>query len=334
MKTTTPRNVTAGQVCELHFNDLIVGLYRSYRYNGPGFGYRPFDIKKGDVVLWSHKTNAAPGQIADIVEYGEDDYVVYTADRNAVYTVIRLGGLAHATAAKMGDSIVIIGSSDSAEQQLDIKVAVATELGLDYWFDDEEGAIVNKRHQASIAARQAELALAEAGKEETRAKREAFRHEILSRKTVEAWGSDGKHFFGVPVNSDDEWKCLPDGKYCILMKEGQPVEAFIVMKTNSAVKKVRQTEVSGNQPKTTKADTMPEALFMKSITVREETRNVPCFSSRDDVKRLQSAGLNSGTWVGVASSDGSEITVYAVKKGNIDTVGVLRINKAQQPAAA
>ncbi len=331
MKTTTPHNVSAGQVCDFNFNDdVVVGLFRSHKYTGPvDQGFRPFEVKKNGMVVWSYKTAAGPGQIADIVKYGVDDYVIYTADRNAVYSTLRLGSLAHATSAKLGDGILLIGG-DTPEQVLDAKMAVATELGLDFWFSDEERVIVEKRRQAVSAERQAETTAKNAAKEEARRKREEFRQEVLARKNVEAWGADGKHFFGTPVSNDDEWKCLPDGRYCILLKDGQPSEAFIVSKANSAVKKVRPTEVSGDKPKTTKNEPVA-ALFVQTVMLKEQSRSVPFFSSLEDVKRLQAAGLNGGTWVGVASGDGSELTVYTVKAKDIETVGILK--KRQQPVA-
>ncbi len=335
---TAIRAVSAGQVCNLQFTDsIVVGLFRSNKYTGEGWGFRPFEVKKDGVAVWTYKANAETWQFAKLIEYGDDDYVVYTAGLNTVYSVLRLGSLVNASVAKFDGKALVIGG-DSFDMVFDIKVAVALEEGLECSLSAEEDKILAKRREEA-GKKHVSLLMEKSLKNEAAMRvREGFRSEILRRKTVEAWNADSKHFFGIPVTTDAEWMYLPDGKFCIMMENGRPSAAFIVMKKNSKVCKYRETPVSGEKPKPKIAGvTIPEALFVRLFTKKGETRSVPCFASLIDVKKLQVSGLNSGAWVGVATEgEGSAvITVYAVNRTSIETVGEFKKKHcSQEPVAS
>ena len=66
---------------------------------------------------------------------------------------------------------------------------------------------------------------------------------------------------------------------------------------------------------------VPDAAKMVTIKKGDISRQVPIFRSFEDVKILREQGLNSGTWVGVQPAEGQRLTVYAVHRDTIDTIG-------------
>lgn len=332
METTNHRSVPAGELCNVNVSEgIMVELFRSGKYTGNRegvTGFRPSKVLKGGAAVWEFQTSGANkelGQAAELYEFGEDgaeELLIAICDRTTIFSVIRVADFAHAVMAKLKGKAMMLGGS-SPERLLLLKIELARSLGMQYWFDADEGVILRKKTEEANRASAAAKAEEESRKAAARAEREAFAKGVLARRQVEAWDNSGKHFFGIPVESDAEWMCLPDDKYCIFMKDGQPVEAFRVDKKNSKVKKFRPTEVSGNRP-VMKSAGLPEALDQKTVTLKGETRSILVFSTMEEIKRLQNSGLNSGTWVGQMSPDGRELTVVSVKAKSLDTIGVLR----------
>lgn len=196
--------------------------------------------------------------------------------------------------------------------------------------------IINQRLQAKHLAKQAELEASVNSKGEAEVQKAAQVAAIMARKTMEGWSADGKHLFGTPITGD-EWMSLKDTARCILTVDGVPVEAFIVSKVGSTVKKVRVTPISATKP-TVKTEekaqnALPVVIGQVTGTIKGETREFFIFPTTADVKRLQANGLNSGTWVGVRPQDDADITVYSVTKEEYKPIGVLR-KKAKTAEAA
>ncbi len=337
METTNHRNVPAGEVCEVKAVDgIVIEMFRSGKYTGDRDGtngFRPAKVLKWGELAWSYQTaGTKPGQFADLIEFG-DEFVITIQNNDVVFTVLRVNDFAHSVTAKFAGKVITVGGS-SLEDLLDIKIAVAAGLALDYWYSPEEGEILRKRSQAAREAAKAKQSELENANDETRLRRAQFMEGVLARKTVEAWSEEGKHFFGIPVTTDAEWLCLPNGKYVIMTNaDGKPVEAFIVGKQNSKVKKVNATPVSESTPKQKESThDIPEALDQRNVTLRNETRQILVFEDTSAIKQLQTAGLNSGTWVGVLPKGSEILTVYAVTKGGYNTVGQLKKKSSSQQA--
>ena len=146
--------------------------------------------------------------------------------------------------------------------------------------------------------------------------------EISGRKQVSGFTMDGRQRYGIPVTRD-EWQCLPDGKSCITMKDGQAYEAFKVSRNGGS--HARQSErafiSSSVVTKGVSVGQTINAIGEKNLTIKGDTVSVLVFASMDDVKQLRAAGLNSGTLVAVSSDGGKFGEVYAVYKDNIKTIG-------------
>jgi hypothetical protein len=337
METTNIRNVPAGEICDIKTVDgLIIEMFRSGKYTGPRdglTGFRPAKIVKNDTTVWAFQTaGIEAGRFAELVEYGEDEHILTIQNSQTVFGIMRVRDFAHAVPARLAGKTVLVGGS-SVEELLDIKIAVSNALELEYWFSEDEAVILRKRTDAARAAAKAKSAEEDAANSAKRLERARFVESIASRKTVEAWSVEGKHYFGIPVTTPDEWMCLPHGKYIMMMENDVPVEAFIVDKKGSKIKKANPTAVSANKPKAkeTQAD-MPEASDQKAVTLRGETRTVLIFDDVSAVKKLQASGLNSGTWVGVRAKASDTLTVYAVTKNGYNAVGELKKKTAQAQA--
>ncbi len=337
METTNHRNVPAGEVCEVKAVDgIVIEMFRSGKYTGNRDGtngFRPAKVLKWGELAWSYQTaGTKPGQFADLIVF-DDEFVITIQDNDVVFSVMRVNDFAHSVTVKFAGKFITAGAS-SLEVLLDIKIAVAAGLELDYWYSPEEGEILRKRSQAAREAAMMQQTEIEKANDETRLRRTLFMESVLARKTVEAWSAEGKHFFGIPVTTEAEWLCLPHGKYVIMTNgEGQPIEAFIVGKKNSKVKKVNSTPVSASTPKQKESShDMPEALDQRNVTLRNETRQILVFEDTSAIKQLQTAGLNSGTWVGVLPKGSDVLTVYAVTKGGYNTVGQLKKKSSSQQA--
>ena len=327
MKTTAPIKTQAGEIAEFTpVHGLIVKLFRSNAYRGnreDGNGFRPTAIQKKGVVVWSFdELYHGTGKIAEFLLYGDDEYVIVVRDKFTVFEIVRITDYAHATCAKFGDKIVMVGGS-SKELLLDMKIQAAEALEMKYWYSPAEGQIINRRLQAEHELRQAAKA-EEAAEQQVK---EAACEAIMARKTVEAWTKDGSRRYGTPVTGD-EWKSLKDNTFCILMVDGQPSESFIVQKNGTQVKKIKISQVSATKPAPKKLDELPVAVDMMEGTVGGATKDFFVFASTEDVKRLHAGGLNSGTWVGVRKDAGADVTVYKVTKEGFNPIGVIKVNPA------
>lgn len=328
--TKNHRFVAAGEVCEIETNEkLVIELFRSNKFIGERDGlngFRPAKVWKNDAVVWDYKVcGAGPFEFGELLEYG-DEYIVAIRDKFSISSVVRIKDFTHSASAKLAGKIVALGGS-SLEELLDIKIAVANELLLDYSKSGEESAILEQRKEVAREASAKAAAMEASAKTEARAKREAIVASILSRNTVETWAKDGRKLYGIPVTTDDEWKSLPDGKYCIMMQEGKPIEAFIVEKKNSKVKKFRATEVSAEIPKQKVADLsseIPEALDQMTVKLHGETKSIFVFEDKAVLKIFQANGLNSSTWIGVLPKGSDFLDVYKFEGGSFKTVGQLK----------
>ena len=117
---------------------------------------------------------------------------------------------------------------------------------------------------------------------------------------------------------------LPNDTYCVFMKEGVPVEAFIVEKRNAKVRKKQPAEVTPTKKPVVTVDTsrdIPEAVDQVKVTIKGETKTILVFGTMQDLKKLQGTGLDSTTWIGIAPKEGNPMEVYAITKDGIKTVG-------------
>lgn len=328
MNTLNIRNVPAGEITEIKtLNGLTIEMFRSFKFSGDRDGlngFRPAKVFKEDgVVVWTFQNSGAKQfEFGELFELG-DDYVIALRDKFSISSVIRVRDLTSTVMVRVAGKTVTIGGS-SIEEILDFKIALANELGIDYWKTPEEEGILKKRAEIAREKAKTDREAQELSIKEARKNREAFRATILARKQVEAWSADGHHFYGIPVTGD-EWMSLPTQTYCITMQDDKPVEAFIVDQKGGTKKKLRPTAVSAEKPKQkekAQVETL-EADDQISVTIRGETRPILVFNSMSSLKTLQSTGLNSGTWVGVLPKGSNRLTVYGITKDDIRTIGQL-----------
>ena len=298
---------------------------------------RPCAIAKGDQRLWSFKKDAPAGTSAELILYGDDpgEHVIALTARKVVHHVVRVADFAHMATIRVGGMTMSLGGS-TIEEILDIKVAIADQLGMEYYFSREEGEILRERDERARAAhaeavakeRAAASAEDQARKEEEARKRHEAIQALLNRKTVEGWASDGRNLYGIPVE-DDEWKSLPNGRHCIQMENGQPTKAFIVVKKNGRVNQTPPIEIFPHPPTATGGvvHQAVEAEEMIRVTLCGETRAAPLLRGMEDAKALRRQGLNGGTWVVIPKKDGN-YQVLAIHQNGIDTVGEVRRKNA------
>ena len=332
-------SVSGGETTQVKSGDLVVQMFRSYKYTGPRDGlegFLPSEVLRGSQVVWSFKDHSklfdymAHGSIGELMNIGTDekpDYIIVIRGRESVSDIVVINDFTHGFIGMMsGKKTWIKGyGTTSSEQRLDIKLMVAEDIGLSPWFTPEENGIMNLRKQVANEARLKEQAEAKAAKEEERTALALARHakvqQILDRKKVEGYALDGKKLFGIPILDDEEWKSLKDNTYCIMMKNGSPEYAFIVSK-NGSVGKRNMTQVVAEKPQS-KSVGMPEVLEIKTVNIKGYPKEVIIFASLADVKAAQAAGLNSGTLAGHKKENG-ELEVVAISAANIKTVGIIR----------
>lgn len=336
----------AGEVCDVVLeNGLSIRMFRSHAYTGnrDGLtGFLPAAILRSDKEVWSYKNLGAPkGCLGELLEYGDEgnfEFIIAVRSRTALHSLYRVNDFVHGVMVKIGDKMTIVGGS-SAEELLPIKKESAKMLGVMFtpskeeWLIEmresearrkQEEAQAQARRQALDEERRAKAAADEEARQLARRKQAEKLAEICARAKVHAFTREGQHRIGIPVYNDEEWKCLPDGKECVLMNGNEPVEAFIVSKQYAKVKKTKQAFVTGKQPEPGKqaVKTGPQAVGKQTVTIRGESRQVLLFASMGDVRQLRDDGLNSGTWVGVKKEGATKIDVYAMNHGGIATVGV------------
>lgn len=322
------KNVPAGEITEIAttVSGLTIEMFRSNKWNGSREdldGFVPAKVlKNGDTVWKFEKSDTV--HFAELLEYGKE-YVIVMRNKFVLVDVIRVSDFAHGVMITMGGRKIMMGGA-STEELLDMKQAISMELNIDFQPTKEEIAILEARKAAQIKQLQESATAAAQAKEAARAERERFVASLLKRETVIAWSHKGQRYYGIPVYEDKEWQALPDGKYCILMKDDVPVEAFVVSKKNGTLKKDRLTVVQAEMPEkkvaTTGTVATPEALDQIKVTLKGETRNVFMFSDMEAIRTLQKGGLNSGTWVCTPKDVATgRITVYAVTSKSINPVG-------------
>lgn len=323
MQTKNFRMLPAGEICEVEVgDDVTIQLFRSAKYVGncEGLnGFRPAKVLKNSAEVWSFQKSSMPfGAFGELCEYGTR-HIIVLRDRHTLYEVVIPSDYEHMATMTVAGKLVTIGGT-APEELLDIKMSAANELGIEYRPSLDEAAIIEARRLEAREKRTTERTQVNEEAEDRRREREERVFAITSRKKVEAWSTEGKHYFGHPVEGD-EWMVLSDGAYCIAMEDGSPKLAFIVKKKGSKVSKVNETKVFASVPEK-KVDTkVPEAVKVATIKKGDVTWRVPIFRNFADVKTLREQGLNSGTWVGVQPAEGQRLTVYAVHRETIDTVG-------------
>jgi hypothetical protein len=349
MTTTTPAITAtgAGELCNIPVGDtVLIELFRSFKYFGPRdglTGFRPARILKNDQQVWGFKeANYPKGHYGDLLQLASGVYVIAICDRECVLNVIMVNDWANCAPLIVGDKTIMLGGS-SAETRLDAKIAAAELFDMDYITTAEEDKILDSRAAARRAANkdQSTTQVAAGNSSETklarRQARDAMIAEILARKKVEGYSENGKKLFGAPVTTDAEWQCLPDNTGVIFMKDGEPVEGFFVEKKHGGrVSKKNATPVTATKPEPKATASVANtaapvvAQELKEVTLKSETRLIPILADMAAVKQLQVAGLDGGQWVGVVSKDGNILSVYAVSRDQIATVGQL---KKKTPAA-
>jgi hypothetical protein len=315
------RYVSAGEICVITtIAGIVIEMFRSGKYIGPREnleGFRPAKVIKNGEMVWSFQTcGAISPQFGELIEY-ENEHVIVIRDKRSIASIVRVSDFAHSAAVMLKGKQVLIGGS-SVEALLDIKDTIAHELDLEYWKSPEESEILQKRVTAAREALRLLAATQQAEKEATQARREEARRLILSRNKVEAWSPLGKHFFGIPVMNDEEWKCLPRGTFCITMQNGTPTQAFIVAKEHSRVSKANQTEVSATKPaqkEVFQANSAPEMLDSINVAIRGKVETVLVFEERTVLDTFKKQGLNSKTMIGILPKNSMFMDVYVFEDG-------------------
>ncbi len=321
MDTTNFRTFPAGETCDVDVGDGInIQLFRSVKFVGDREGlngFRPAKILKNGTEVWTYQKSGAPaGSFGELCEYGVR-HIIVLRDRHNLYDVVIPSDYAHMAMMKVGDKMMSIGGT-SFEELLDIKLSASSELCLDYRPSQEEVLIINVRQAKARQLRAEDRVAADGEAEVARRTREERIYAVTSRKKIEAWSAEGKRYFGLPIEGD-EWMVLSDGTYCILSEGDVPKSAFIVKKKGAKVSKINETEVFPS-PEAAQTE-MPEAVKLVTIKKGDESRRVPVFRDFEAVKALRTQGLNSGTWIAVQPAEGHCLTVYAVHRETIETVG-------------
>ena len=224
------------------------------------------------------------------------------------------------------------------EQALDFKLAVAKSLGMFLKPSDEESAIIANRMQiankekSEVAKKEAAEKLAEHQKSvaERRAKRQARIDEIMARPKVIAWNEAGVKLTGIPVDKK-EWQILPERTPVVLIEQDLPIQAFKVGKNDSGAIKFAIHKVFAQSPVKSVSDV--DASDIIKVTAKDKktgiviTRDdVPVYADMDEIRVLQSRGLNSGTWVAIPDSRHPEkrFQILSIFTDHIDTIGVVQ----------
>lgn len=227
------------------------------------------------------------------------------------------------------------GRNDKISHRLNLKKEIATKLHLEF-------KILHHEHVANQMMREQHLELVrreEEVKKEKIAKRhaenEAKKQRILSRPILKGYSGENmeRQFNGHPVVGD-EWLKLDGGSYCVLVESyndedrtyGKPLTCFVIKRRGPEKTKLYESTFSLKE--TAKQKPVVKSLgVLNYVDNEDEISVVSVFASSDDVKTLQTSGLNSGTVVAVMITENEKpaFNLFRVTKDKI--IGVKRPKK-------
>lgn len=219
----------------------------------------------------------------------------------------------------------LVSGGISLQQRYELKLAMASYLGVDPIWTPGEASIADKtaaaRRAAQAAEREANAAALAAAKEEADKLRNSKLAELFQRPKVQALTADGGKRFGIPIHEDGEDEVLNDNTFCIRMNEaGQPDEAYIFHKApNGRITRTNRTKVYafGSQAGGVDISIVREV----AVDLDGEVVEVNVFASLEAVEVMRTKqGLNGGTIVGVRK-DNDKVDLYKVTKQKSTLVG-------------
>lgn len=219
-------------------------------------------------------------------------------------------------------------------RRIELKRLAADYLGRNYNLSLSERAIVKhdgtRRQEEERAKREREY--------ETRQKaREELITRIMGRGQVEAYTSDGRKRFGLPVLSS-EWPSLSHNTYVVLVESydeascemGNPIEAFqIVKEKGQNPKKGSPAPVTWEKPTdVVRTTTISGPTPICSVIIETENGDafeVAVYATMDDIRKARAGGLNSGTYVAARDKKvGERYEVFSVRKEGVSTIGMFK----------
>ncbi len=219
-------------------------------------------------------------------------------------------------------------------RKIELKRLAADHLNRDYNLTSTERAIV--KHDGT--RRQEEERIERERQHEARQKaREELITRIMGRGRVEAYTSDGRKRFGLPVLSS-EWPSLSHNTFVVLVESydeascemGNPIEAFqIVKEKGQNPKKGSPAPVTWKKPAdVVRTTTISGPAPVDSVIIETETGEafeVAIYATMDDIRKARAGGLNSGTYVAARDKKvGERYEVFSVHKAGVNTIGLFK----------
>lgn len=219
-------------------------------------------------------------------------------------------------------------------RKIELKRLAAEYLGKSYNLTNTERAVVKRDSERRREEEQTE-------RERQHEARQQARMELIARITsrgrVEAYTSDGRKRYGLPVVGE-EWQSLSGGTYVVLVESyddttgdmGNPIEAFeIVKEKGKNPKKGFPAPVTWRQSAENLqavAVNIPQPAEVIVIETDDgDAFEVAVYASMDDIRTARERGLNSGSYVAARDRTvGERYEVFSVHAEKVKTLGLFK----------
>jgi hypothetical protein len=233
----------------------------------------------------------------------------------------------------------VVPFSSIAEQQpvnlrrkIELKRLAAEYLGKGYSLTDTEHKVIKRDSERRREEEQAERERQHEARQQARIE---LIDRVMGRGRVEAYTSDGRKRYGLPVVGE-EWQSLPNGTYVVLVESyndetgemGDPIEAFqIVREKGKNPKKGFPASVTWEQPaESTRAVAakLPQPVGTMVIeTEGGDAFEVAVYATMDDIRKARESGLNIGSYVAARDRKvGERYEVFCGRAKNVETLGL------------
>ena len=326
-------------VVELNVNGVkyTLDMIRSRKMEGKG-DFLPASVKKNGTEIWQFKDEGFKG-IAMLIEAAPDNPVIClisgVGKGRHVERVIKLSGLSHLQRVNICGVIRFVNTQENISETIEIKRLVGEKLGVGVHFSDTENRFfVHQREEKERLKKEAEKRLQDQRAERDRMQRERV-SEIMFRKKIIGFTTDGKPLSGIPVTLE-EYQCLSNSTYVILVESYDQATkkhagvslAFRISKTpGGRVDKVHSTSVVEINPV---IKTTPEAVLeaTRVFLIEHESihKNVLVFTGQNEIRVAREQGLNGGTYVTAETTrqkDG-RFEIYEVRSDGMQTLGYFK----------
>lgn len=210
------------------------------------------------------------------------------------------------------------GRGTTVQERIALKKAVAPLVGLNYKLLPVEELVARTISEEEIAhRREAWLAEQQKKQDEKNARKAAadkLRATIEARPRLKGYaGTNGGNFFnGSPIVGDEYLK-LSGGSFCVEVASyddetkthGEIIGCFIIKKDGVRKSKTRESSFSFNRPEVTGV-----TKSIGEVVYKDDDGDIctaVVYASKEDLKALQSAGLNSGAVVAIRKDGGFQL---------------------------